>query len=93
MAQAQELKLCYVTEAHQLKIEISDNGPGLLKTETLPSIGLGLRITRERLESVYGRDQSLELLSPPEGGGTTVLVCIPFRVLATDNGRDMPTEA
>jgi two-component system LytT family sensor kinase len=87
-----EIRIAATTQAHQLKIEISDNGPGLSKTGTLPSMGLGLRITRERLESLYGRDQRLELLSLP-GGGTTVQVCIPFRVPARDNGRDMPTEA
>jgi two-component system LytT family sensor kinase len=87
-----EIRIAAATQAHQLKIEISDNGPGLSKTGTLPSIGLGLRITRERLESLYGRDQSLELLSLP-AGGTTAQVCIPFRVRAIDNGRDMPTDA
>ena len=87
-----EIRIAATTKAHQLKIEISDNGPGLSKPGTLPSIGLGLKITRERLESLYGRDQSLEILSLPEGG-TTAQVCIPFRVRARDNGRDMPTQA
>jgi signal transduction histidine kinase len=87
-----EIRIAATTQARQLKIEISDNGPGLSKTGTLPSIGLGLRITRERLESLYGRDQRLELLRPP-GGGTTVQVCIPFRVRARDDERDMPPEA
>jgi two-component system, LytTR family, sensor kinase len=87
-----EIRIAATAEAHQLKIEICDNGPGLSKTVTHASIGLGLRITRERLESLYGPDQSLELLSLP-GGGTTAQVWIPFRTRAKDNGRDMPSEA
>jgi two-component system LytT family sensor kinase len=87
-----EIRIAATTQAHQLKIAISDNGPGLSKTGALPSIGLGLRITRERLESLYGRDQSLELLSLPEGG-TVAQVCIPFRVRAIDNGRDISRDA
>lgn len=85
-----EIRIASTAEAHQLKIEISDNGPGLSKTATHASIGLGLRITRERLESLYGSDQSLELLSLP-GGGTTAQVWIPFRARAKDNVRDMPS--
>ena len=81
-----EIRITAATKADQLQIEISDNGPGISKAGTLPSTGLGLSITRERLESLYGRDQSLELLSLPEGG-TTAQVCIPFRVRAKD-GKD-----
>lgn len=86
-----KIRVAATTEARRLKIEISDNGPGLSKTATLPSIGLGLRITRQRLESLYGSDQSLELLSGSEGG-TIAQVCIPFRVRG-DNGQVMSTEA
>jgi two-component system, LytTR family, sensor kinase len=41
--------------------------------------GLGLRVTRERLEALYGavRDNSFEL-SRRKGGGTQVTICIPF---------------
>jgi signal transduction histidine kinase len=63
----------------ELQLEIKDNGPGLGRQATLPTNGLGLSITRERLESLYGRNQSLELVSPPEGG-LLIRVCIPFRV-------------
>jgi signal transduction histidine kinase len=86
-----EVRIAATTQAHQLKIEISDNGPGISNKRTLPSSGLGLKITRERLESLYGQNQSLELLSLPEGG-TRVQVCIPFRGRGRD-GREMPTKA
>jgi LytS/YehU family sensor histidine kinase len=48
-----------------------------------------LRITRERLESLYGQDQKLDLLSLPEGG-TMAHVRIPFRVQADGNGHPTP---
>jgi two-component system LytT family sensor kinase len=74
-----EIRIAATSRSGQLKIEISDNGPGISNKGSLPSSGLGLRITRERLQSLYGHDQSLELLSLPEGG-TKAQVCIPFRV-------------
>jgi two-component system, LytTR family, sensor kinase len=84
-----EIRIAAKRQAHQLQIEISDNGPGLVKKGAVPSIGLGLRITRERLESLYGPDQRLDLLSLPEGG-TMAHVRIPFQVGASGNGHPMP---
>jgi hypothetical protein len=45
--------------------------------------GVGLRITRERLETIYGQDQSVELLSLPDGG-VAARVCIPLRMAVAD---------
>jgi len=81
-----EIRIAARIQSRQLKIEISDNGPGISKQGSQPSNGLGLRITRERLQSLYGHDQSLELLSLPEGG-TRAQVCIPFRVRRTISSR------
>jgi two-component sensor histidine kinase len=63
----------------ELQLKIEDNGPGLRSLSTLPANGFGLRITRERLESLYGQNQSLEVVSPPDGG-VTIRVCIPLTV-------------
>ena len=63
----------------ELQLEIKDNGPGLGRQATLPTNGLGLSITRERLESLYGKSQSLELISPPQGG-VMIRVSIPLRL-------------
>ena len=82
-----EIRIATKSQANQLQIEISDNGPGLLDKGALPSSRLGLRITRERLESLYGGDHSLELLTLP-GGGTMARVCIPFRMWTSDNGHE-----
>jgi two-component system, LytTR family, sensor kinase len=85
-----EIRIAATTQGRQLKIEIGDNGPGISNRGTPPSSGLGLRITRERLESLYGHDQSLEVLSLPEGG-TTTQVCIPFRMRGRTHGQDTST--
>ena len=87
-----EIRIAAKNHGGQLQIEISDNGPGLSKKGTLPSIGLGLRNTRERLESLYGQDQRLDLLSLP-GGGTTVHVRIPFLVRVSGNGKSAKSKA
>ena len=94
-----EIRIAASGQAGQLLIEISDNGPGLSDKGALPSSRLGLKITRERLESLYGADHSLELLSLP-GGGTMARVCIPFRLWTSNdstgddwtsnNGHSMP---
>lgn len=45
---------------------------------------MGLRITRERLESLYGADQSLVLRNLAEGG-VEARVTIPFHTGASRN--------
>ncbi|MGC2765247.1 MAG: histidine kinase [Candidatus Acidiferrum sp.] len=85
-----EIRIAATTRARQLKIEICDNGPGISNRGTLPSSGLGLRITRERLRSLYGHEQSLELLGLPEGG-TRAQVSIPFLARGRADGQDTST--
>jgi two-component system, LytTR family, sensor kinase len=74
-----EIRIYARRDHDELHLEVSDNGPGLRsrRPSSTPS-GLGLRITRERLETIYGHDQSLELLSLPEGG-VTARISVPFR--------------
>jgi hypothetical protein len=52
---------------------------------------VGLKITRERLETIYGQNQSLELFSVPDGG-VAARVCIPLR-LATAGAEQLPVAA
>jgi two-component system, LytTR family, sensor kinase len=85
-----EIRIAATTQAHQLKIEICDNGPGISNRATLSSGGLGLRITRERLASLYGHDQSLELLRLPDGW-TSAQVSIPFLTRGRTDGQDGST--
>jgi two-component system, LytTR family, sensor kinase len=69
-------------QSGDLKLEVRDNGPGLATAGTERGGGLGLRVTRERLETLYGADQSIVLASPPDGG-MSVLVTIPFQISST----------
>jgi two-component system, LytTR family, sensor kinase len=74
-----EIRISVHRHDDKLQFEVKDNGPGLGTQAMLPTNGLGLSITRQRLESLYGQEQSLELISPPKGG-VTIRVCIPFLV-------------
>lgn len=64
----------------KLIISVSDNGPGIEKDfdETLKS-GIGLSNTKERLETLYGNEQSLEIQNIDQGG-LRVTMCLPFHL-------------
>ncbi len=74
-----QIKITANVQDGDLQFEIRDNGPGIGKSGSFRANGLGLRVTRERLESLYGQDQSLELLSSP-AAGTITRIRIPFRL-------------
>jgi two-component system, LytTR family, sensor kinase len=59
-----------------LRLEVSDDGPGLLDPAG-KSPGIGLANTRARLERLHGRDYGLELANVP-GGGARASVRLPF---------------
>jgi signal transduction histidine kinase len=73
-----EIRISASIDHTDLQMEVRDNGPGIHEPVALPSTGVGLRITRERLETIYGRQQSVELLNLPEGGAVA-RVTIPLR--------------
>ena len=73
-----EIRISARRDHDELHLEVSDNGPGLQNHRYSSPSGVGLRITRERLETIYGHEQSLELFSQPEGG-FTARVSIPLR--------------
>ncbi|HXE62796.1 MAG TPA: histidine kinase [Bryobacteraceae bacterium] len=60
-----------------LVLRVSDNGVGL-KEAGAQSTGMGLAITRGRLESLYGEKQSL-VLRDVQTGGAEVRITLPFR--------------
>jgi len=62
----------------RLHIEVSDNGPGFQNGFASSSSGIGLKITRERLQALYGTDHDFQVHSAP-GSGTAVVIDIPFR--------------
>lgn len=83
-----EIRISSYLQNGDLKLEVRDSGPGFTAQHTERPSGLGLRVTRERLETLYGTNQSLVLASPPEGG-MSALVSIPFR--ASPNSPDQPS--
>ena len=73
-----------IASSHQdgsLCLKVGDNGPGIEKSissQTQTKTGLGLRATKERLQTLYANEQSMEIRSAPESG-VEVEVRIPFR--------------
>jgi two-component system, LytTR family, sensor kinase len=66
-------------EAGDLVLLVCDDGMGLRAGGTKPTNGVGLTNTRNRLHQLYG-DRGELSLSEAEGGGTEVLVRLPFEV-------------
>ena len=68
-------------DQRDLHIRINNDGPDVNQaiSEAASMTGLGLRVTRERLQALYGKDQSLHIQARPEGGAE-VAIRIPFRV-------------
>ena len=65
--------------ARALVLTVRDNGQGLQETseeQVKRGFGIGLSATRERLERLYGHEQSLTLHALPEGG-TEVRLSLP----------------
>jgi len=79
-----QLRILASHDNHSLHLFIRDNGPGLRDSGTSGvNAGLGLRATRERLQTLYGSDQSLDVRNLPEGG-LEVAVRIPFHLVRDD---------
>jgi len=67
-------------DGHDLYLRVRDNGPGLaVAADAPPKTGLGLGATRERLQTLYGNNQSFEIQAATSGG-VEVCVRIPFRI-------------
>jgi two-component system LytT family sensor kinase len=63
-----------------LRIEVQDDGVGLPPNWRMEaSTGLGLHVTRERLETLYSESGEHHfIISPRQGGGTLVTIQIPL---------------
>lgn len=72
-----EIQISATAAGAELQLEVKDNGPGMSQPDGPQRTGLGLKVTRERLEALYGQEQSMELVHPSEGGAA-VRICIPL---------------
>ena len=93
------LRIIARRDSHGLHLLVNDDGPGLPGSfgEERKG-GLGLKATRERLETLYGNNQHMEIRNVPEGG-VEVSIRIPFSLSsaasepgATDRKEDVPVE-
>jgi two-component system, LytTR family, sensor kinase len=74
-----EIRVAVNQDGGSLYLRVRDNGPGIAEyRDSQTKTGLGLRATRERLHTLYGDEQNMEIRSAP-GGGVEVELQIPFR--------------
>jgi len=74
-----EIRISAAHDDRNLYLRIKDSGPGLGDSGNFEQKGgVGLRATRDRLETLYGNEQSLDIRELPERG-VEVNVSIPFR--------------
>ncbi|HWE05666.1 MAG TPA: histidine kinase, partial [Rhizomicrobium sp.] len=76
--------------ADTLIVRVTDNGAGF-KEDPPVHTGMGLSITRGRLESLYGSHQSLVLRNLP-AGGVEARITMPFHVQTTSTGNEAHAE-
>lgn len=70
-----------------LHLEVHDSGPGTQPSNQQPGRGLGLKLTRERLERLYGSQQKLSF-SPAPSGGTRVRLSMPYSLSSDSAVKD-----
>jgi hypothetical protein len=73
------LKISAKVHQDMLLLQLADDGPGLddSSKKAGSSSGVGLKITRERLQQLYGDDQAFTL-APNDPSGLVVTINIPF---------------
>lgn len=81
-----------ISSAHEgaLVLRVKDNGPGPASCQSaLSNPGIGLKATRERLQTLYGDTHQIDIRYCPNEG-TEVCVRIPFRRAARPILQDVP---
>lgn len=75
-----EIRIASSHDDRSLHLRVTDNGPGLAESaDVSPQGGLGLGATRERLRTLYGNDQEIDIRNAAKGG-VEVYLRIPFCV-------------
>jgi two-component system, LytTR family, sensor kinase len=82
-----EIRIASSHDDLSLHLRVTDNGPGLTESVKVPTHGgLGLGATRERLRTLYGDEQELDIRNGAQGGAE-VYVRIPFSLEPRPNPR------
>jgi signal transduction histidine kinase len=79
-ARGGRVEIAAAREGAVLTVTVRDDGPGTDSGSRSGRLGVGLSNTRERLATLYGNRQGLELVDRPEGG-CEARVDIPYRRL------------
>ena len=89
IASGGEIRVAASHEKETLHLLVRDNGPGLSNLDMAHSqTGLGLRATQERLRTLYGDNQRLEITNRQQGG-VEVSVRIPFRPMLRESFEEL----
>jgi sensor histidine kinase YesM len=87
-----EIRITASRDEHSLHLRVRDNGPGLGNGGgPKAKVGLGLKATLERLETLFGNAQTFEVRAPKEGG-VEVCVHIPFRLHQVSSRHEIASE-
>ncbi len=92
-----ELKITAQHLGHELVLQVSDSGPGIssepqhLEGQSEGGRGVGLRNTRERLQTLYGDAHDFEL-NNIEPHGLNIVIRIPFECADADSGQAQRAE-
>ena len=74
------IKISSMYSGEMLILTVEDNGPGLSsKRSNKSKDGIGLKITKERLNHLYGSNYKFELLNS-EPSGLIVKIIIPIKM-------------
>lgn len=89
---AGELRIQSAQENGTLWLRVTDNGPGFDESNGCGSkSSLGVRATRERLQTLYGNNQNFSVRNLTEGG-VEACVRIPFRIEARPSVYEIVSE-
>jgi len=79
------LRIAAEARGGELRLGVSDDGPGLppAPAPQSPGRGVGLKNSRLRLAQVYGERASLQLANDPDTGGCLAQLCLPLAAPTT----------